>query len=67
MAFVVKDLTDLADQAHRNGITELPFSLYRPGQHKGQRWRHSTLKPLDHDCFRSPRPRYLRTALMVLS
>ena len=42
--FVVKDLTDLADQANRQGITELPFSLYRPGHHKGQRWRHSTLK-----------------------
>ena len=42
--FLVKDLTDLADQANRNGLTELPISIYRPGKHKGQRWTHSTLQ-----------------------
>jgi hypothetical protein len=41
--FLVDDLTDLADQANRNGLTALPISIYRPGQHKGQRWQHSTL------------------------
>ena len=42
--FLVKDLTDLADQANRHGLTELPISIYRPGKHKGQRWTHSTLQ-----------------------
>ena len=41
--FLVNDLTDLADQANRNGLTELPISIYRPGKHKGNHWRHSTL------------------------
>lgn len=41
--FLVNDLTDLADQANRNGLIELPVSIYRPGHHKGQRWNHSTL------------------------
>lgn len=42
-AFLVNDLTDLADQANRNGLTELPISIYRPGTHCGKRWNHSTL------------------------
>jgi hypothetical protein len=41
--FLVSDLTDLADQANRNGLTALPISIYRPGHHKGQRWLHKTL------------------------
>ena len=41
--FLVNDLTDLADQANRNGLATLPISIYRPGHHKGQRWQHSTL------------------------
>ena len=41
--FLVRDLTDLADQANRHGLTELPISIYRPGHHKGQRWNHQTL------------------------
>ena len=41
--FLVNDLTDLADQANRNGLTELPISIYRPGMHRGKRWNHSTL------------------------
>ena len=41
--FLVNDLTDLADQAHRNGLAELPISIYRPGNHRGKRWNHSTL------------------------
>ena len=41
--FLVRDLTDLADQANRNGLTALPISIYRPGHHKGQRWIHKTL------------------------
>lgn len=42
--FVVNDLTDLADQAHRSGLSELPISIYRPGTHRGKRWNHSTLQ-----------------------
>ena len=41
--FLVRDLTDLADQANRHGLAELPISIYRPGHHKGQRWNHQTL------------------------
>ena len=41
--FLVNDLTDLADQANRNGLAELPVSIYQPGKHKGQRWNHSIL------------------------
>ena len=41
--FLVNDLTDLADQAGRNGLATLPISIYRPGHHKGQRWLHSTI------------------------
>ena len=40
-------LTDLADQANRNGVAELPISIYRPGTHRGKRWAIKHLSPLD--------------------
>ena len=41
--FLVADLSDLADQANRNGLAELPVSIYRPGHHQGARWQQQTI------------------------
>ena len=41
--FLVDDLCDLASRANQHGIKELPISVYRPGQHKGNHWQHTIL------------------------
>ena len=50
--FLVKDLTDLADQAnHAGGLTELPISIYRPRQAQGPAMdSFNPSNRLDHDC-----------------
>ena len=41
--FLVEDLCDLASRANQHGIKELPISVYRPGQPKGNHWQHTIL------------------------